>query len=318
MGGSKRATGHERQRQSVMRTVPSTDATATVPASASAAASSSGLSARECPHQGATTATTAPCGFADAKLSYSRDEERLDTVADAAAAGREAALKRRRRHGRRTPRGATHARRAMGPTAEAGAITQRLIIDGPPKNKTFPDLFIAQVSRATMALMRRSAAAALLLLLSGGAAGLVAAPPRQAGASRTAATRLRTPPARALLTDSAAAVAAATLAAAAPHPLALATSTLLAADMFGKTFLAGISIAAATLVRPPLPARARQPRLCNVLALRLHTDSSGIAVQVTTIFVGIVVRGRYDELEQSFFDAQEAALQQMEVEEVRA
>lgn len=41
-------------------------------------------------------------------------------------------------------------------------------------------------------------------------------------------------------------------------------------------------------------------------------------MQVTTIFVGILVRGRYDELEQSFFEAQEAALQQVEVEEVGA
>eukprot|EP00316_Scyphosphaera_apsteinii_P025797 CAMPEP_0119313254 /NCGR_PEP_ID=MMETSP1333-20130426/28499_1 /TAXON_ID=418940 /ORGANISM="Scyphosphaera apsteinii, Strain RCC1455" /LENGTH=135 /DNA_ID=CAMNT_0007318053 /DNA_START=93 /DNA_END=500 /DNA_ORIENTATION=+ len=48
---------------------------------------------------------------------------------------------------------------------------------------------------------------------------------------------------------------------------------LLAADMFDKTFLAGISIA--------------------------------LAGVVSTVFIGIIVRGRYDSLEQSFFDTQD-------------
>ena len=53
--------------------------------------------------------------------------------------------------------------------------------------------------------------------------------------------------------------------------------TLVAAeDVFGEVFLAGMSIAAASVV--------------------------------ATIFVGVVVRGNYDAIEESFFEAQEDAL----------
>jgi len=52
--------------------------------------------------------------------------------------------------------------------------------------------------------------------------------------------------------------------------------TLVAEDIFGKTFLAGMSIALASVV--------------------------------ATVFVGIVVRGNYDDIEASFFEAQEGAL----------
>jgi len=105
-------------------------------------------------------------------------------------------------------------------------------------------------------------AAWLLLLLCAGLPGSGALQLGTGQAARVGKACVRTPPPRAL----------------AP------TSTLLAADMFGKTFLAGISIAAASLV--------------------------------TTIFIGFVVRGKYDELEQSFFAEQEAALSKVEVDEV--
>lgn len=123
-------------------------------------------------------------------------------------------------------------------------------------------------------LMRLMWAATLLLLLAGKAAGLVAAPPRQAGAARCVAPRPRAPPPRAVLADPAAAAA---LAAAAVQPLPLATTTLLAADMFGKTFLAGISIAAATLVRPPPPC-PRPPH--SALARRLPCSPGRAACQM--------------------------------------
>lgn len=55
------------------------------------------------------------------------------------------------------------------------------------------------------------------------------------------------------------------------------TTQMLAADVFGKTFLAGMAIAAAAIT--------------------------------STVFIGIVVRGKYDEVEESFFDAQDAARQ---------
>ena len=61
------------------------------------------------------------------------------------------------------------------------------------------------------------------------------------------------------------------------HMLLPPTTQMLAADVFGKTFLAGMAIAAAAVT--------------------------------STVFIGIVVRGKYDEVEASFFDAQDAARQ---------
>jgi hypothetical protein len=58
-------------------------------------------------------------------------------------------------------------------------------------------------------------------------------------------------------------------------------SVLLAADdVFGEVFMAGMSIAFAAIG--------------------------------ATVLVGVLVRGRYDDVEQSFFDAQDAALEEEE------
>jgi len=68
-------------------------------------------------------------------------------------------------------------------------------------------------------------------------------------AARPTLRSARTPPARALLVESAAAVTATS---AVTELLPFATTTLLAIDFsgtFGKTFLAGVAIACATLVR---------------------------------------------------------------------
>ena len=60
--------------------------------------------------------------------------------------------------------------------------------------------------------------------------------------------------------------------------------TLLADDGFGKTFLAGMSIALSSVV--------------------------------TTVFVGLLVRGNYDDIEKSFFEMQEDALEESRKKEV--
>jgi len=117
----------------------------------------------------------------------------------------------------------------------------------------------------------RGLLASLLLACAADVAWCFTAVPSQRGGAPTAACRRnRAPSPRAALVDLSAA--------AAPDALLLRAPTLLVADgdVFGEVFAAGMSIAFAAIA--------------------------------ATVFVGIVVNGRYDEIEQSFFEAQDKKL----------
>jgi len=121
----------------------------------------------------------------------------------------------------------------------------------------------------------RSLLASLLLACAFDVSWCFATVPSQRGGEPIATCRRsRTPSPRAALVDLSAA--------AAPDVLLLNAPTLLVAegDVFGEVFAAGMSIA--------------------------------FAAVATTVFVGIVVNGRYDDIEQSFFEAQDKKLAQDE------
>ena len=134
----------------------------------------------------------------------------------------------------------------------------------------------------------RSLRLCVLLAVASPTACLLLAPhatsARHAPLPRTSqpASQRRAPPPTALLSGGggaadAAAMAAAAAATGAANAVASSSSLLLAADPdFGEVFLAGMSIAFAAIG--------------------------------TTVFVGILVNGKYDAVEKSFFDAQDDAL----------
>ena len=121
-----------------------------------------------------------------------------------------------------------------------------------------------------MACLRRPVQLLLLLVVLGAASALqpTAAVPRlqQQRALRPAARRVGAQPRAAL------------------PPVLEQPMLLVAADMFGKTFLAGMSLA--------------------------------LAGVVSTIFVGFLVQGNYEAIEQSFFDEQDAAIDDIKREAV--